>query len=325
MELVINNKKITTPILEIVEQVKRECPWDVFRTIQDRKEYIRVTCPFHSDGHEKHPSCSIYASYANEDISPGVCHCFTCGTKLPIYAWIARCFGEDEEWGKEWLIERFANIFVERQEILPEIILDKPQKSYLPESYLNKYAYIHPYLLHRNISVEVMNRFKIGYDFDTNSVTFPLRDIKGNLLGVSERSVSTKYFYIPQDIEKPVYLLDEVIRRGYTSTIICESQIDALTCFSYGYVACAMIGTGGDEQYKILNSSPIRHYVLMFDGDPAGRNGAKKFTNNIRDDVIVDIITLPEGKDINDLNKEQFEQILRQYNVLNCLRDKSCI
>ena len=53
-----------------------------------------------------------------------------------------------------------------------------------------------------------------------------------------------------------------------------------------------MIGTGGDEQYKILNSSPIRHYVLMFDGDPAGRNGAKKFINNIRDDVIVDIITI---------------------------------
>lgn len=323
MELIIQNKQITAPILDIVRQVKQECSWDVFHDIHDRVDYISVTCPFHKDGRERKPSCSIYARYDNDDISPGVCHCFTCGARMPIWSWIGAVFGHDDEFGQEWLVARFGDTFLTKQEYLPEIEISKPTQTFLPENYLMQYAYIHPYMYYRKLNDYVINKFQIGYDKDTNCITFPVRDIKGRLLGVTERSVSSKFFYIPENIDKPVYLLNDVIKDGYTSTIICESQIDALTCWSYGYVACALLGTGGSKQYEILNKSGIRNYILMFDGDGPGRNGATKFLKNIRKDVLVENVVLPEGKDINDLNLYEFESLLESHGVKNLLRIKS--
>lgn len=324
MDLVIQNKQITSPILDIVKQVKKECSWDVFHEIKDHRDYISVTCPFHKDGMEKKPSCSIYARYDNDEVAPGVCHCFTCGAKMPIQAWIGKVFGYDDAFGEEWLVARFGDVFITKQEYLPEIVLSKPKETYLPETYLMQYAYIHPYMYYRKLNDFVINKFQIGYDRDTDCITFPIRDEKGRLLGVTERSVRTKYFYIPDNIQKPVYLLNYVLDEGYTSAIICESQIDALTCWAYGYVACAMLGTGSAEQYQVLNKSPIRNYVLMFDGDPAGRKGARNFQKYIRNDVFVENVKLPEGKDINNLNKFEFDTLLKNYGVDDCLRINSC-
>lgn len=324
MDLIIKDKQITAPIIDIINLVKEECVWDVFHDIKDRVDYVSVTCPFHKDGMERKPSCSIYARYDNADISPGVCHCFTCGAKMPIQSWIGKVFGQDDEFGEEWLIARFGDTFITHQEYLPEITLDKQKREYLPETYLLQYAYTHPYMYYRKLNDFVINKFQIGYDKDTDSITFPIRDVHGGLLGVTERSVRTKYFYIPENIDKPVYLLNNVLNDKYETTIVCESQIDALTCWSYGYVACAMLGTGSAEQYDILNKSPLRHYVLMFDGDSAGRKATSTFIKNIRKDVLVDIIKLPEGKDINDLNKLEFETILETAGLRKCLQIKSC-
>jgi DNA primase len=48
---------------------------------------------------------------------------------------------------------------------------------------------------------------------------------------------------------------------------------------------------------------------LCFDGDQAGLKGKDRFVNNIRKDVLVSYIPIPMGKDVNDLTKEQFENL----------------
>jgi DNA primase len=50
----------------------------------------------------------------------------------------------------------------------------------------------------------------------------------------------------------------------------------------------------------------------MFDGDEAGRKGAERFKKNIRNDVIVTDILMPNGMDVNDLTYEQFMYLLNQ-------------
>ena len=74
----------------------------------------------------------------------------------------------------------------------------------------------------------------------------------------------------------------------------------------------ALFGTGSDYQYEVLNKSGIRVYNLCFDGDEAGDNGIRKFLANIRKDVIINIIRIPRGKDINDLSYDQVEHIISQ-------------
>lgn len=48
----------------------------------------------------------------------------------------------------------------------------------------------------------------------------------------------------------------------------------------------------------------------MFDGDDAGDKGIQKFLKNIRKDVIINIIRLPRGKDVNDLSYEEVEKLV---------------
>ena len=61
-----------------------------------------------------------------------------------------------------------------------------------------------------------------------------------------------------------------------------------------------------------LNKSNIRVYNLMFDGDEAGEKGIREFLANIRKDVIVNIIRLPKGKDINDLSYDEVENLINK-------------
>lgn len=51
----------------------------------------------------------------------------------------------------------------------------------------------------------------------------------------------------------------------------------------------------------------------MYDPDEAGRRGAERFKRLIRKDVFVEDIQLPPGKDVNDLSKKEFENLLKTY------------
>ena len=106
-----------------------------------------------------------------------------------------------------------------------------------------------------------------------------------------------------------MYLLNYVIKNGITSVVVCESQINALTLWGWGIPAIALFGTGSTSQYEILRKSGIRKYTLAFDGDLAGDVGANRFSNNIGDDVLVNKIVLPRGKDVNDLNEDEFRML----------------
>lgn len=317
MELVIYNKVINAPIPEILNQIKKETGKNIFKDILYKKDNYLITCPNHKDGQENHPSCNIYCG-KDPNIEYGFAHCFTCDYKAPLYKLVADCFEESEEFGKEWLCDRYGDTFVEEQLVLPKIELnqEKQPSKYLDPSILNNYNYYHPYMWKRKLSKEVVDKFNIGYDPETKCITFPVYDINNNLVLMTKRSVETKHFYISKNLEKPVYLLNEVINKNYPFIVVTESQIDALTSFSYGVPAIALIGLGSKEQYEILNKSPLRNYVLMFDADKWGRKGAYRFKQNIRKDVFITDICINNGKkDINGLSKEEFDSILNSYGL----------
>lgn len=99
----------------------------------------------------------------------------------------------------------------------------------------------------RHLTREVVDRFRIGYDKEKDAITFPVWDEKGNLVMITERSVTSKKFYIPSNTEKPVYLLNEVLKCGYNKVYVVESQINCLTLWSWGYPSIALFGTGSKE------------------------------------------------------------------------------
>ena len=317
MELVINNKVIDAPVYDILKQVHKETNGRYLNTIIDKGDNVFIQCPFHSDGKEKHPSCTVFARDDDKYTDKGITHCFACGISVPLFTLVGHCFDQDDEFGKEWLVQRYSNIFIEKQTYLPEIQIGKPKETALDESILNQFAYFHPYQFQRKLSQEIILKYKVGYDKDTDSITFPVWDEHNRLKFITKRSVKTKQFFIPQGVKKPVYLLNFMLKENRDTVFVCESQINALYMNTLGYPAVALIGTGTRDQYEILNKSPIRHYILAFDGDEAGDKGITRFLSNIRKDVFVDVMLLPRGKDCNDLTGEEIAQLplISQYAV----------
>lgn len=301
----IENRLITADIEVILKKVKAELTNGKLSSFRRTSSGVKVTCPVHSEGKERNESC-----YISDE---GMWHCFTCGASGKFESFIGECFDSTHAFGKEWLIERYGNTVVQTSLTLPEINLSKISATnfYLDESILDSFQNYHPYMTQRKLTSEVIEKFKIKYDAETKSIVFPVWNDKGKLFMLTRRSVLNKTFLIDKDKEKPVYLLNFIKQENIKSVYIAESQLNALTLWSWNYPAVALFGTGTKHQYDLLAKSGIRHYILCFDGDSAGDRGTANFIKNLEDKgALISIIKIPRGKDVNDLTKEEFDNLV---------------
>lgn len=309
MRLTIRNRVINDSMINILNHVKEDQRNKYLRIVNNKYDNVAINCPFHKNGQEKHSSCQVLATDENEQ-EYGVFHCFACGKRGNLIQLVSYCLDIDYREAENFLIENHSTIFISEEQLLPEITFDTNKKHILDENCLYQYNTKHPYMYSRKLTDEVIERFKIGYDNKNDCIVFPVWDEKNNLVTITKRSTKGKKFILEKDVEKPVYLLNEIIKNNIDTVIVCESQINALTCWSYGFPAIALFGTGTQHQYDILNKSGIRNYILAFDGDFAGKVGANKFKHNMKDDVMIYTLNIPDNKDINDLDKEEFLKLL---------------
>ena len=253
-------------------------------------------------------------------------NCFSCSWSGTIEEMISELYGYQDEgnFGKRWLIKRFNTVEIEtrtnimdgfhgrniKNDILAgrcsSNICDKisnNQDSFIDDEELDKYRYIHPYMYSRGLTDEIIERFDIGYDRERKEITFPVRDIEGRCVFVAGRSVERKFFRLPKGIDKPIYCADKFRAGTYRTAYITESFLNCLTCWKYNKPAMAMIGTGNQKQYEILNKLPVREYILAFDPDEAGRKATERFRKNVHGKIIKELV-YTDNRDINDLQEE---------------------
>ena len=278
------------------------------RDFRRRGDNYQVTCPFHKNGQEGHPSCQIYCG--SGDVEYGYMHCFTCGEGGPLWHFAGACLGGGDDVGRKWLVDNFAGPFMTKSYNLPPLEFGRrPDKAPLDASLLKRLQPWHPYMEKRHLRREVCERFGVGYDPEGDCIVFPVWDDRGNLAMFTRRSVSGKRFMVDADVEKPVYLLNEVKAMGCLEVTVVESQINCLTLWGWGIPSVALFGTGTKSQAALLAMSGIRTYYLALDGDDAGRRGTKRLVESLPPTTIKHIIELPHGKDVNDLTQEEFDSL----------------
>lgn len=290
---------------------------DRFHIFRNNGDNIQTNCPFHKNGQERKPSFGV-----NGEIDK--CHCFSCGWAGTIEEMISELYGYQDEgkFGKRWLIKRFNTIeietrpnimkgFNERNNRLNDRNINRldnlnnnsVDNTYISDEELDKYRYIHPYMYERGLTDEIIERFDIGYDRERKEITFPVRDIEGRCVFVAGRSVKSKFFRLPKGMDKPVYQAYKFTTGKYKECYLVESFLNCLTCWKYNKPAMAMIGTGNQKQYEILNRLPVREYILAFDPDEAGRKAAERFRKNVHGKIIKELV-YTDNRDINDLQEE---------------------
>lgn len=302
-------------LIDIIHELKNQLSLNniyLFNQIKDLPDNIMVSCPFHKDGQEKKASCGIRKS-------DGFLHCFSCGESCSLEQLISRCFNHNDlgQFGITWLTKNFIGEIAENRIINIDLSRDIKTNDnlYISDSELNEYRYYHPYMFKRKLTEDIINKFDIGFDSKTNCLTFPVRDKEGNCLFIARRSVVGKFFNYPREVEKPVYGLYE-LPENIDEVIVCESMINALTCWVYGKYAVALNGTGTQYQMKQLKELKCRKIILALDPDSAGRKGSLRLYKFLKPYKLITFLKgIPHGEDINDLSEEQFNLCYESFNL----------
>lgn len=297
------NIVITSSIEEILMLLKADLAASGiirFEKIKRTSSNVMTQCPFHSNGLEKKPSFGISDS--------GECHCFACGWASKHFdQFISELFGffDGGDFGRQWLQGQLSGGFTERH---IDLSFNKPKQNtkveIVSEAELDSYRYTHPYMYQRGLTDSLIEVFDIGYDRDRQCLTFPIKNLNGDVVFIARRSVNTKFFMLPYGKEKPIYLADLFVTGKYKKAVLVESFLNALTCWKFGIPAMALIGTGSHTQYPILKALPVRSYIIALDNDNAGKLGTRRLVNALSSSKKLTKWELPEGKDVNDLDSD---------------------
>lgn len=305
-------------------------------TMKETDTDIMVSCPYHKNGQERKPSAGIRKS-------DGMFHCFACGETHTLDEVVSYCLGYTNDvfgvHGKQWLLKNFVSISLEeRKDVKLDLSRNRNttininNREFVTDEELDKYRYYHSYWTKRGIiNEDIIELFDLGYDKETDCITFPVRDKYGNCLFVARRSVNTKYFNYPAKSEKPLYgeyeylqvvnnaiKIDNMRGRGSCKSallnvakeiFVCESMIDAILLWQSGRYAVALNGTGSKEQLEMLSKLPCRKLVLATDNDDAGYEARKRIRRYITNKIITEIEFPPNRKDIGECTKEEIENL----------------
>lgn len=283
------------------------------------EENISVRCPFHKGGEESRPSFSI-------NVTNGVWHCFTCHISGPLPK-LLKALGlpqqvidaelkdiwEELEDNKNRLRWRKRSKWVTRDPFLAETIL--------PETILKPYEWCPTSLVAAGFSPEWLQWMDIGYDKLNSRITYPIRDIYGNLAGVSggasiigqhpkykvykgrhqdpitKRWIGSDFgpwfdeTYPTYEFHNHGYLwnYDQVYPRVFYSpddvqtVIIVEGFKACLWLLQSGWAnTVALMGSSlSDQQFSLLHRLKA-NVVLFLDNDSAGKKGTDAIARKVR-------------------------------------------
>lgn len=304
-------------------------------------DYYSIYCPFHNDGNERKPSFGVLLKEqikGGHNYPEGFAHCFACGYAKSLPDMITDLLkGKNiSKSGLDWLsenVEGFQRSTSDFEYLVPgEMVnalnskfavdyinkMKKPDtNSFVSEEELASYRYTVPYMYDRKLTDDIIARFDVGYDANwvppgrskaVPCITLPVRDVQGRTLFICRRSIQGKLYNYPEGILKPLYGLD-MLTKNTKSVIIVESIINCLTLWSWGYESVALLGTGNSFQMDQLKSLGLHDYVIATDGDEAGRRSAMKLKRRLNSIGFVWIVHMPDGKDVNDLDQDEFRKL----------------
>ena len=259
------------------------------------KDY--VTKCFNPDHNDTNPSFRI-------DRMTGIAHCFSCGFKTNIFKYYGLLTNNVSV--RVAKLKEKLNILKESSEGLDPLEGAKP----VTQSF-------------RGISTQTLKHFKA---FETDQVekmldriVFPITDVRGKTVCyVGRHSMSNgnpRYVNYPSGATIPLF--PAKFTEKYRTIVLVEGIFDMLNCYDKGLknTVCTF-GTS-----KLLNDVPqkllsykvmgIEKIFILYDGDDAGREAAKKIKPLIEEaGFITEIIDLPEGQDPGVITQEDVNSLI---------------
>jgi DNA primase len=266
-------------------------PYIRFADSVNDTENVSAYCPFHKNGQEKTPSFYVYVGEPTERGGPGSSFCHTCneGWSLPGLLKKLRV-------GRRVIDSVKHLTFLAKKSSTKALPAVGESLQVLPETLLGLFSYAPKQLIRDGFNKQLLKEYDIGFDRERRRITFPIRDHKGNLVGVSGRTVVDEYprykIYKSEFSElvsnysfnkrHVLWGLHKFYKtRMSTPTdmpvIICEGFKAALWVIQTGYTdVIALIGAFISNEQKLLLSRVANEVVLFLDNDDAGRKATMR-------------------------------------------------
>ncbi len=147
-----------------------------------------------------------------------------------------------------------------------------------------------------------------GHEHLRGCITFPLLDENGNVAQLYGRRIDNggkqkiAHFYLPRPHGG---VLNREAFNATDEIILCESVIDAMTFWRYGYRnVTTAFGTNGftDELHNALVANNIKRILIAYDSDDAGNKAADELAAKLLKDnfELFRITVTKQAKDINN-------------------------
>jgi DNA primase len=184
-----------------------------------------------------------------------------------------------------------------------------------PEGWLIQYTAgeLHPYWQHR-VGEEAAAHFKLGYDSESDAVTYPLRKPSQELMGVVRRPLQAgdgpKYLY-PRNVDVGRLLFN--YDGDYAECVVLvEGALDAIAFWNVGVQAYAIYGSRFSEhQLHLIDRVDPTYVVTAFDHDEAGWR-AHFEVERVFPHRFVERLRFPAswGKDVDEIGAENLKKAL---------------
>ena len=256
---------------------------------------FRCFSPTHED---KHPSMSFYKK-------GNICNCFACGEKYNIFSLVGMEYnlkGFKEQ--KEKVIELYKNreliqdvnaTIYSKKNIEVELNTNPQQKEAKEKRYPKlDYYYLEckkrisetDYLQRRGISIEVQDRYNIGYDPNFKNNTWKAIIIPTTHYSFTARNTDINSEDRLRKVGKSeIFNYWELEQNKKENFYIVEGEIDALSIAEVGKKAIALGSVNNINLFinKLKNDLPGNKFYLMLDNDGQGIKAQEELYNKMKD------------------------------------------
>jgi DNA primase len=303
----------------------------------ERYKYIFAPCPIHkgdrSDGWSFHLDLGVYQCFTRacheehgKDVFGLVCGVLDIPFVKAVQ-WVKEVMEQDgkldlSEVAHQQSNKAFVNRVKQRQAII------------YPEECLQRLRY-HEYLEGRGYPRNIVEEYQIGiadspkYKRMFNRVIVPVRDIDGNIVGFTGRTLYEDWkdrkigkWEHSQGFPKEQHLFNIHKAAKYISetgdAIICEGPLDVLRLEQADiHNGVAIFGrTLHNGQIGLLMKAGARRLIIALDADNAGQTGAAKAMELAKSFFEVEKISLEQG-DIGNLSVEKVKELFSGESIRN--------
>lgn len=280
-------------------------------------DWYMMLCPFHD---ETNPSFGV-------NVYHGGYNCFSCGVKGSYYDLIKKLELEDE-------IDEIENYQYDFLKTIDKIRVRNKNKhteeKFIPFKKLKNYRsnLVYKYAIQRNINSNIAKNLGIIKDnvLYKNRLAIPVYDDDNVLLWYEGRYIGKRKemkYYRPNYAAVKTILYNYNVVKNCNYVFLVEGIIDSLVLTSWKIPSVCVFGS---ELHKnqFIKLSTFEKVILAFDADPAGRKAIKKVRDlliKLHDEIGSKFyyLKLPKNKDIGDLNKKQFLQLIHNKNKIKAI------